>query len=286
MRIIWDATLSQECVLKLLDYINSCKGIQGDCNAIKDEASENAFVPGDVTADGKVTIRDAAQIIQFVLNHESYDPKDPTHAAADINGNTKFDIADVQKVILKALGRDGAALIARLPQGRTDCSLTVESVDSHSASSMFAIGVNSNFSLTGGQLDIVLPEGAEIESIQATGRLEGLDFYTNDLGNGVTTVVFIDLEGEKEIADLNGAVVMVKTTGKSISVENAYFTNAGGQLLAPSNGAVSGITTVWQDVKSAGHKIYNVAGQALGRMTRGVNIIRNADGSTDKVMNK
>lgn len=260
-----------------------------DSRALLDLIYLNDVVSGDVNGDGNVTVADVAKLLSWILDNTQFDDGNRNHIAADINGNHRLDTSDIQSILNIIFGSQAKAVaMQRIAPAQANITVASERVAIADGAQRFAINMANDTQLVGGMVDLVPAEGMEITSIMPTERLEGLEFYTNDLGNGVTRVVFICTTETRTISGTDGALFNVEVTGTgSISLDNVEFTNAKAHLY--TIGAVStpsGIESIWSDVKAFGRKIYNVSGQMMNRLQRGINIVINSDGTSSKVIKK
>lgn len=277
-------------------YVNSLKDIYTQAKALYDAAIElqdyvelNSVLLGDLNSDNKVTITDVVKLLNLILGNTPYDETVKAHIAADINGNKKLDTSDIQSILNIIYGSQAKALtMQRMAPKPANISVAAERIAVAGDAQSFAINMSTDTQLVGGMIDLVLADGMEITSIVPTERLQDLEFFTNDLGNGVTRVVFICTTETHTISGTDGAIFNVEVSGSgNISMDNVEFTNSQAHLY--NIGAVSnpsGIESLWNDVQAFGRKIYNVSGQMINRLQRGINIIINSDGSSSKTLKK
>lgn len=259
--------------------------------AISDTAVENSYLPGDLDNDGTVDVFDIQKLIGYISNDEQ--PTDATEfAAADMNGDKQINIADLTMVISAARGESSTArLIKRaglLAAGRQGSDIVaVEKVSTSDGISRFAISIANSADVTAGQIDVILPAGMSITSVEAAGRLSDHELFTADNANGMRVVV-ASMENTS-IEGRNGAVIYVDATGDgTIGVDNVIFADSCGESYRYEKApGTSGIDDIATDARpTIKERIYNAAGQMMNRIQRGINIIRHSDGSTTKEYRK
>ena len=83
----------------------------------------------------------------------------------------------------------------------------------------------------------------------------------------------------------SGALLIVRTRGAgNLEVEGAIFADRHATGFGLGNEGLSGIDSITESCQNVKERIYNVAGQAMNRIQRGINIIRKSDGTTTKEM--
>ena len=116
------------------------------------------------------------------------------------------------------------------------------------------------------------------------------EIYTNALADGTYRVVVTSMQNNN-FADGDDALIYLEVSGKAaaqVTVTEAMAADATGKVYnvrGIGGGETTGIDGVTAD-QSMKAKIYSVGGQLMDKVTRGINIIRNADGTTKKVLKK
>ena len=262
--------------------------------AIIDAIGELHFVPGDVEADPdhEVTAVDVQQVIAWIGEDMTFDDlvaSSPRQAyAADVNGDSKINIADVvaiSNIILNDLNNPSQAprLLVKGVQTAAENNLTVALGETVDGVREYAVMINNTTAFVGGQLDINVGAGMEIVDIELTERGADHKLYRFDNNSGARVV--IASMANDELRGNSGAMLIVRTRGAgNLTVGNAVFADINATAYGLAGEGMSAIDSIGESFRNAKERIYNVAGQALDRIQRGVNIIRKSDGTTTKEM--
>lgn len=262
--------------------------------AIIDAIGELHFVPGDVEADPdhEVSAVDVQQVIAWIGEDMTFDDlvvSSPRQAyAADVNGDSKINIADVvaiSNIILNDLNNPSQAprLLVKGVQTAAENNLTVALGETVDGVREYAVMINNTTAFVGGQLDINVGAGMEIVDIELTERGADHKLYRFDNNSGARVV--IASMANDELRGNSGAMLIVRTRGAGkLTVGNAVFADINATAYGLAGEGMSAIDSIGESFRNAKERIYNVAGQALDRIQRGVNIIRKSDGTTTKEM--
>lgn len=260
--------------------------------AIIDAIGELHFVPGDVELDNEVTAVDVQQVIAWIGEDMTFDDlvaSNPRQAyAADVNGDSKINIADVvaiSNIILNDLNNPSQAprLLVKGVQTAAENNLTVALGETVDGVREYAVMINNTTAFVGGQLDINVGAGMEIVDIELTERGADHKLYRFDNNSGARVV--IASMANDELRGNSGAMLIVRTRGAGkLTVGNAVFADINATAYGLAGEGMSAIDSIGESFRNAKERIYNVAGQALDRIQRGVNIIRKSDGTTTKEM--
>lgn len=262
--------------------------------AIIDAIGELHFIPGDVEADPdhEVSAVDVQQVIAWIGEDMTFDDlvaSSPRQAyAADVNGDSKINIADVvaiSNIILNDLNNPSQAprLLVKGVQTAAENNLTVALGETVDGVREYAVMINNTTAFVGGQLDINVGAGMEIVDIELTERGADHKLYRFDNNSGARVV--IASMANDELRGNSGAMLIVRTRGAgNLTVGNAVFADINATAYGLAGEGMSAIDSIGESFRNAKERIYNVAGQALDRIQRGVNIIRKSDGTTTKEM--
>lgn len=262
--------------------------------AIIDAIGELHFVPGDVEAepDHEVSAVDVQQVIAWIGEDMTFDDlvaSSPRQAyAADVNGDSKINIADVvaiSNIVLNDLNNPSQAprLLVKGVQTAAENNLTVALGETVDGVREYAVMINNTTAFVGGQLDINVGAGMEIVDIELTERGAAHKLYRFDNNSGARVV--IASMANDELRGNSGAMLIVRTRGAGkLTVGNAVFADINATAYGLAGEGMSAIDSIGETFRNAKERIYNVAGQALDRIQRGVNIIRKSDGTTTKEM--
>lgn len=246
---------------------------------------------GDTDLDGEIDLADYVEVVNFALEKktlEAYAPGD------EYKQNEKFDALNVAPTTKKEINvadavqeiniiEDLYAQPARLIS-MTDESLTMAESNTNGVRRI-ALSLNNGISYVGGQFDVVLPEGARIAGISLGSRAAGHTLYRSTLADGTQRVIILSSRNN-EFQGTEGAVVYLDIEGMGdVEFQNVILADAaaGEHEFSVEAAQTTGISSVAAQggVKEA---IYNMGGRLVNAVKKGVNIIRNADGSAKKVI--
>lgn len=279
---------------RLTAIIADAKIYIGQYDELLNKAQENSFIPGDVEADPdhEVSAVDVQQVIAWIGEDMTFDDlvaSNPRQAyAADVNGDSKINIADVvaiSNIILNDLNNPSQAprLLVKGVQTAAENNLTVALGETVDGVREYAVMINNTTAFVGGQLDINVGAGMEIVDIELTERGADHKLYRFDNNSGARVV--IASMANDELRGNSGAMLIVRTRGAgNLTVGNAVFADINATAYGLAGEGMSAIDSIGESFRNAKERIYNVAGQALDRIQRGVNIIRKSDGTTTKEM--
>ena len=135
------------------------------------------------------------------------------------------------------------------------------------------------------QMDIILPAGMTVVGESVGNRANGHALYSKDI-DGVHRVVISTIENN---SFTNGsAILYLDVQGGSIdkvALDKVIFAEANGRETTITGSDATGISGMEAE-GSLKQKIYTVGGQLLDKVKQGINIVRNANGKTQKVTGK
>ena len=265
---------------------NKIDELNGELDALQTEAEDNKYVPGDVDGNKQVLVDDYMTIMNYVLAIEAPATEKQMHAA-DVDGNGEINIGDITKVINIILGvQDNSAALTRSAADGTDnIALTADETGN---AKRVAIRLNNSTAYVGCQLDVKLPSGVTLLGEQLGERAADHKLYSNTLADGTHRIVVSSMENA-QFADNGDALIYLDLTGRNadhVTVGEVKLADAAGRVYSIGSGSeTTGIDGVETD-KSIKERIYSVGGQVMDKIKKGINIIRNSDGSTRKVVKK
>ena len=284
----WVDTDSDEAVAGYEALIAQMDAIMAEVDNLVNGPVGEKYLKGDVNNDGDLTVADVQKLIDMVGEGVKYESGNIESETADVNGDNAINIADVTALINRVLNEQNTnkpnKLSRNIPSVSGNNSFTVEEIMGENGLRRFVVVLNNEVDFVSGQLDIQLPASAYVAGVKLAERANGLESFVFE-NNGFTRVLLTALDNEAAIAGNNGALLYIDVEGDAeIEVENLIFSDANANAYDLSNGTtgVGIIDSMIDGVKS----IYNAAGQKLRNLSKGVNIIRNADGTTTKKMGK
>ena len=251
-----------------------------EMNALTASAAENQYVSGDLTGDREVLGDDYIAILNAALNPESVEGK--TFAAADVNGDGKLTIADVTLIASKITNGTFPTMGGVTPAPMSSAETMSVSAEDMNGVQRIAINLNNHKEYVGCQMDIVLPAGMTVVGESVGNRANGHNVYSMDV-NGVHRVIVSTIENNSFVG--GDAILYLDVTGGSvdkITLDNIIFAEANGRATTIEGNGATGIDGVEAE-SGLKQKIYSVGGQLLNKVKQGINIIRNANGKSQKV---
>ena len=251
-----------------------------EMNALTASAAENQYVSGDLTGDREVLGDDYIAILNAALNPESIEGK--TFAAADVNGDGKLTIADVTLIASKITNGAFPTMGGVTPAPMSSAETMSVSAEDMNGVQRIAINLNNHREYVGCQMDIVLPAGMTVVGESVGNRANGHNVYSMDV-NGVHRVIVSTIENNSFVG--GDAILYLDVTGGSVdklALDNIIFAEANGRATTIEGNGATGIDGVEAE-SGLKQKIYSVGGQLLNKVKQGINIIRNANGKSQKV---
>ena len=263
--------------------------------ALKTSAEENAYILGDVNFDNEVHVNDYTRILNIALGIDVPDKGSMEYWAADVNEDGDLNIGDLTGVvnIMRGISISGyRAAVAYASAAPADASAgTLRlTADGDGSIKRVAIKLNTVNTYVGFQMDVKLPAGVTLLNETLGGRAADHSLYSNTLADGTHRIVISSMENSEFNAGEEDLVIL-EVTGRNadrITVTNAMASDKVGMVYGFTGDGSDGATGIEgvEAEKSLKERIYSVGGQVLDTLKRGVNIIRNADGSVKKVIKK
>lgn len=288
---------------KSADYMSEALGIvnarilelQNSIAALKSETEANRYIKGDISGDGEILVDDYSSIRKAIVGTEPLIEGSVSFLAADINDDGRVNVGDVTalaNLINKSQFAPTSALMSIESVSANDDNGTIELTSEIGENKIqrIAINLNSNKSYVACQMDIHLPAGMTIIGESLGGRANGHTLDANNLSDGTHRILICNLENNAFTNSENAILYLDVSSNKSandISISNIMFTDAGAKIYNLSN-----VGTIATGINSAtgsqgiGSKIYSVGGVLVNKIKKGINIIRNADGTSKKVLKR
>ena len=263
--------------------------------ALKTNAEENAYILGDVDFDNEVRVNDYTRILNIALGIDVPEEGSMEYWAADVNEDSDLNIGDLTGVvnIMRGISISGyrvaAAYASAAPADASAGTLRL-TADGDGSIKRVAIKLNTVNTYVGFQMDVKLPAGVTLLNETLGGRAADHSLYSNTLADGTHRIVISSMENSEFNAGEEDLVIL-EVTGRNadrITVTNAMASDKAGMVYGFTGDGSDGATGIEgvEAEKSLKERIYSVGGQVLDTLKRGVNIIRNADGSVKKVIKK
>lgn len=137
------------------------------------------------------------------------------------------------------------------------------------------------------QLNLQLPMGAKVVGQRLGERVEGANLLIAQNDNEVRMLAVST--ANNVFAGNEGAVVYldIENLTGDVNIEKVIFVDTALNGHRLNAGETTGIADrISNAIENAGQKIYDLGGRLMNSVKKGINIIRNTDGSTKKVINK
>lgn len=253
-------------------------------NALRASVEENTYVLGDVTEDGVVLTDDYLAVLNALLDPETLEGG-KVFAAADVNRDGKISVADVTLIAAKVTNGIWPSLGGYLNAPMLGSENLTVSAEDNNGVQRIAINLENRKDYVACQMDIVLPAGMTVVGESVGNRANGHALYSKDI-DGVHRVVISTIENN---CFTNGsAILYLDVQGGSIdkvALDKVIFAEANGRETTITGSDATGINGMEAE-GSLKQKIYTVGGQLLDKVKQGINIVRNANGKTQKVTGK
>lgn len=262
--------------------------------ALKQKTEENRFKLGDMDRDGSVVVDDYMAVLDIVLNYTEEEKEalsELKFMTADANQDGSINIGDLTAITNTILGVENSRMqyIKARTAETVDGAITL-GLENQEGVQRIAVRLSNAAAYTSYQMDVKLPAGVSVMSASLGMGAADHEIYTNTLADGTYRVVVTSMQNNN-FANGDDALIYLEVSGKAaaqVNVTEAMAADATGKVYnvrGIGGGETTGIDGVTAD-QSMKAKIYSVGGQLMDKVTRGINIIRNADGTTKKVLKK
>lgn len=282
------------------DQMHDCSAkfvsIKEAIEALINTIEENTFKLGDIDLDpnGEVNVVDLQILINMVLEGVTFDEleeESPRVAyAADITGSKVIDIADVTALINMINDADNAdetaapRLAPRASRMSGNGVYGMDMVSSENTAREYAMALSGMTSFAGAQMDIQLPAGMTLESVELADASTDHEIAIYDNGAGNYRLVIYSMTNSTVNA-VEGVMLRIHTSGIGTpEMSNVIFADGDSNSWDINKANQSIIDSIISGAKNLKDRIYNVAGQTMRKIQKGINIIRHSDGTTTKEM--
>lgn len=281
------------------DQIAEINRIKEEINDLSD-AVDNLKLLGDANEDNRVNVLDYQKVINMILDpslqpdpdSDELTPGNQTEAELfaniDINQSKVIEVGDLTAIVNYILNETWEKGYAAAPslfptEDNESLSMTQDT-------KRIAVNLQNANSYTAFQMDLVLPDGMKIVGTSLSNRAgESHKLYSRTQMDGSIRLLASSVKGET-FSGNEGAVLYidVETTseymGGNAELLNILFSDTNAQTRSFAiGGDATGINTL-STFETLKQKVYDLSGRLKDGVKKGLNIIRNADGSTKKVV--
>lgn len=232
----------------------------------------------------EITSDDLEALADIILNDEEFDLE-----ACDVDGNGEVDVTDLVWLRYFLVHNDWPAVpaAAREMASNANDAVGIQVLSTNGNITRLAINLTNDTEFRDFQVKMQLPAGAKVVGNSLGERVEGVNLISSQSAEGTVSFVALAtskgvINGEEgavlylDVENLNGVV----TIGKAVFVDSALR----GHDLTSTTEATGIRETIANAIDSATQKFYDVSGRMLNTLKNGINIIRNADGTSKKVL--
>lgn len=289
--------------IKYVVYLEEAPAIEKRINDLKTQIADlkvkteaNRFKLGDMDRDGHVVVDDYMKVLNIVVTYEAADKTmealgELNFLAADANEDGSINIGDLTAITNTILGVNNSRMqYIKARTAETVDGAIALGLENQEGVQRIAVRLSNAAAYTSYQMDVKLPAGVSVMSASLGMGAADHEIYTNALADGTYRVVVTSMQNNN-FADGDDALIYLEVSGKAaaqVNVTEAMAADATGKVYnvrGIGGGETTGIDGITAD-QSMKAKIYSVGGQLMDKVTRGINIIRNADGTTKKVLKK
>lgn len=266
------------------DYATQMQTVAAIAQKIADlsAAVDNLGLLGDANEDGKVNVLDYQKVLNMILDPTML-PEDGSDLFlnTDINKNNVVEVGDLTSIVNYILTHDWAGNYA----AARGMMAEGESLTMTQGTNRIAVNLANVSNYTAFQMDLVLPEGMKMVGAQLSDRAgESHKLYSRAQMDGSIRLLASSVTGEA-FSGNEGAVLYIDVEGVGTpELLNILFADVNAQTRFFSLGNdATGIDNVsmFESLKA---KVFDFGGRMKNRMQKGFNIIRRADGTTQKVV--
>jgi hypothetical protein len=250
------------------------------------------FSYGDINQDGEVQLSDFNAMIDYILQKKD-EPDAEKFKSLDLDENGHLDVTDAVAWLNFMLNASSNTTTqpANAYLSNVAEKLSLQTVSESNNVTRVAINLSNAKAYSAYQMDVKLPANMKLVGESLTSRANRHEIFTNEI-DGATRVVVASIANNAFTGN-DGAVLYldIETVGNfdasQLEFSNIFFATTDAQeTVMTLGGQTTGINSVQGAVDTLKAKIYSVGGKLMNQIKKGVNIIRNNDGSTQKVIKK
>ena len=250
------------------------------------DAVDNLNLLGDANVDGKVNVLDYQKVLNMILDPTLQpEAESDLFINLDINRSEVIEVGDLTAVVNYILNKawdDGWA--AARAFGAENDKLTMSSSSQENGKRRFAVNLNGS-DYTAFQMDMVLPNGMTLVGAELSSRAgESHKLYTRTQVDGSIRLVASSVKGET-FSGAEGDVLYIDVEGAgNVELLNILFSDVNAQTRSFAIGGETTGIDLMTTFEALKQKVYDLGGRVKNGLMKGINIIRRADGTTEKVV--
>jgi len=246
---------------------------------------EPTVIPGDITGTGEVTGDDFDKFANDLVNGNVPQKGDANFASYDANGDNLITVADLQAILNLMVGNnaDGTPkTAARIKQAAEEVSgtLSVKATQMGNVTRL-AISLDSTADFTGFQMDVFTATDTRVVGESLGETMPDMLLLSSNLETSAHRIVGFASNGTFS----SGTILYIDIEGAGdVKFADVVFTTATAKSVAMNLGEATGISGLESEQNN--NIFYDLGGKVMRTLKKGINIIRNANGKTKKVVVK
>lgn len=270
------------------DQIAEVNRIKGEIETLG-QAVDNLGLLGDANEDGKVNVLDYQKVANMILD-PTIQPEEASDLFAniDINQNTVIEVGDLTAIVKYIMNGDwqGYAAARGVVAESDNESLAMNVSPLDNGKQRIAVSLSNVSDYTAFQLDVLLPAGTNLVGSSLTDRAgESHKVMSRQQPDGSIRFLVSSVKGEA-FSGNEGAVLYIDVEGanaNNVELLNILFSDVEAQTRSfVIGGDATGINSM-STLETLKQTVYDLSGRVINGLKKGVNIIRRADGKTEKV---
>ena len=245
-------------------------------------------IRGHVQGNDDISVDDIQKLTEIVANGQAADLD-----RCDVNGDGSVTVTDIiwlQYFWAFNEWPDASAAVRSFGQTTSGSdAVTMETVATEGNITRIAVSLTGETPFRAFQIAMQLPEGAKVVGQHMGDRVVSGWLMHSEAMEGNVRFMTIS-ENDKPFTGSEGAVLYVdiENLQGEVVLTEALFTDTQFNEANLQNGSVTtGIRQMISNaLEGASKRVYNIGGAMMDSLRKGINIIRNADGTTQKVLKK
>lgn len=245
-------------------------------------------IRGHVQGNDDISVDDIQKLTEIVANGQAADLD-----RCDVNGDGSVTVTDIiwlQYFWAFNEWPDAPAAVRSFGQTTSGSdAVTMETVATEGNITRIAVSLTGETPFRAFQIAMQLPEGAKVVGQHMGDRVVSGWLMHSEAMEGNVRFMTIS-ENDKPFTGSEGAVLYVdiENLQGEVVLTEALFTDTQFNEANLQNGSVTtGIRQMISNaLEGASKRVYNIGGAMMDSLRKGINIIRNADGTTQKVLKK
>ena len=229
---------------------------------------------GDVTDNSSVDVQDATIVVNYILGER---PDGYLYHMADMNNDTEIDVFDLTAIINVILGRtsfhapmrtgiSGYESTAYLFGDRSSMHIVgEEDIYLRAVSDKIGLSIANASRFTSFQMDIEVPDGAELQNVELTGSESIHMIQKAKIGDNLYRVIALSMSSQP-LADINDELVsfhISNAANAEISVSNVMFVTPKGEAHYFNGASIKTPTIINEITTDKDEVIFDLSGRRI-----------------------